>query len=57
MRNVSIAKTVLGAALILVAGMVPATAAEGAEANTYSAEEVAQEASEFFAVGGLFRIS
>jgi hypothetical protein len=51
MRNVSIAKTVLGAALILVAGMVPATAAEGAEANTYSAEDVAQEASEFFAVG------
>jgi hypothetical protein len=51
MRNISIAKTVLGAALILVAGMVPATAADGAEDNTYSADEVVHEASEFFAVG------
>jgi len=51
MRNISIAKTVLGAALILVAGMAPAAAAEGADENTYSAEELAQEASEFFEVG------
>ncbi len=51
MRNIFIAKTVLGAALIIAAGLLPANAAEDAQDNTYSAEEVAQQASEFFEVG------
>ena len=51
MRNIFIAKTVLGAALIFAAGLLPANAAEDAQDNTYTADELVEEASEFFEVG------